>query len=237
MFYINKKEMFMEVKKASFKTILKFAILLLILLSIVVFAFNFAPWIAQKAKNPEAAREYLRSFGGWGFLIYVLIQAAHVLIVVIPGDIFSVCGGYIYGIPIGFLLSFTGIMLGTVVAFYISRIFGYDFIRKFISEEKISKISGVLNSTKGTLSMLVICLIPIIPKDLMMYVAGLTPVKASRLFFVYALSRIPGTIVWVSVGAQAHEKNVMGIIITLSALVVLGSAGFLLQKYLKKKII
>jgi uncharacterized membrane protein YdjX (TVP38/TMEM64 family) len=166
--------------------------------------------------------------------VYVLIQAAHVLTVVIPGDIFNVCGGYIYGIPIGFLLSFTGIMLGTVTAFYILRIFGYDFIRKFISEERIIKISGALNSTKGMMGMIVICLIPLIPKDLMMYVAGLIPIKASRLFFVYALSRIPGTLFWVSIGSQAYDRNIMGIIISLTALAVLAGTGLLLQKRFKK---
>lgn len=49
------------------------------------------------------------------------------------------------------------------------------------------------------IGMLIICLIPVIPKDLMMYVAGLTPIKASRLFFVYSISRIPGALIWVSV--------------------------------------
>jgi uncharacterized membrane protein YdjX (TVP38/TMEM64 family) len=188
-------------------------------------------------KNPELIREYLLSFEGWGFAVYVLLQALHVLLVVIPGDIFNVCGGYIFGVPIGFILSMIGIMLGTVAAFYISRLLGYSFISRFIPEEKISKISNILNSTKGTLGMLILCLIPLIPKDLMIYIAGLTPIRAPRLFFVYAISRIPGTLIWVSIGAQAYEKNVLGIVITLIALAVLIIMGMLLQKKYKEKTI
>lgn len=85
--------------------------------------------------------------------------------------------------------------------------------------------------------MLILCLIPLIPKDLMIYITGLTPIRAPRLFFVYAISRIPGTLIWVSIGAQAYEKNVQGIVITLTALAVLIIMGMLLQKKYKEKTI
>ena len=224
----------MRIKKIDNKIKIKIAILILILLSIFVFGLTFAPWVIEKVKQPEALRQYLRSFGNLGFLMYVLLQAVHVLLVVIPGDLFNICGGFIYGIPLGFLLSMIGLMLGTVCAFYISRIFGYEFISKIIPKEKIEKISNILNSTKGMIGMLIICLIPVIPKDLMMYVAGLTPIKASKLFFVYALSRIPGTLIWVSVGAQAYNKDLKGIIIILIGMVLLLMSAFLIQNRYKR---
>ena len=83
--------------------------------------------------------------------------------------------------------------------------------------------------------MLIICLIPVIPKDLMMYIAGLTPIKASKLFFIYGLSQIPGMLIWVSVGAQVYDKNILGIVITLISLVILISTGLLLQNKYKRK--
>jgi len=224
----------MRIKKTNVKTKIKFIIMILIILGIVVFGINFAPWVIEKVKHPEALRQYLRSFGGLGFLMYILLQAVHVLLVVIPGDLFNICGGFIYDIPLGFLLSMIGIMLGTVCAFYISRLFGYEFISKIIPKEKIDKISNILNSTKGMIGMLIICLIPVIPKDLMMYVAGLTPIKASRLFIVYAISRIPGTLIWVSVGAQAYNKNLKGIIVILIVMALLLISAILLQNKYKK---
>ncbi len=227
----------MKLQKIDRSSKLKLAFLIIIALIIGIFAIKFAPWLIEKAKNPQAVKDYLLSFGRFGFLIYILIQAAHVLVIVVPGDIFNVCGGFIYGIPLGFLLSFVGIMLGTVTAFYISRIFGYEFISKFIPRKRLDEISNLLNSTKGMLGMLVICLIPMIPKDIMMYVAGLTPIKPSRLFFIYAISRIPGTLIWVSVGAKASEGNIIGIVITLMSLAILVTGSIILQKkYEIKKI-
>jgi len=224
----------MRIKKIDNKIKIKIAILILILISIVIFGINFAPWVIEKVKQPEALRQYLRSFGKLGFLMYVLLQVVHVLLVVIPGDLFNICGGFIYGISLGFVLSMIGIMLGTVCAFYISRLFGYGFISKIIPKEKIEKISNILNSTKGMVGMLIICLIPVIPKDLMMYVAGLTPIKASKLFLVYAFSRIPGTLIWVSVGAQAYNKDLKGIIVILIVMVLLIISGIILQNMYKR---
>jgi len=214
---------------------IKLIIFILIIVGLVVLGANFAPWVIEKVKQPKVLREYLRSFGALGFLMYVLLLAVHVLVVVVPGDLFNICGGFIYGVPLGFLLSMIGIMIGTVCAFYISRLLGYELVSKFIPKEKIAKISNILNSKKGMVGMLIICLIPVIPKDLMIYVAGLTPIKASKLFFVYAISRIPGTLIWVSVGAQVYSKDLKGILFTLVGLVVLIISGFILQNLYKKK--
>jgi uncharacterized membrane protein YdjX (TVP38/TMEM64 family) len=174
----------MKIKKIDKKIKIKLIILILIILGIAIFGISSAPWVIEKVKQPESLREYLRSLGNLGFLMYTLLQVVHVLLVVIPGDLFNICGGFIYGIPLGFLLSMIGLMIGTVCAFYISRLLGYEFVSKIIPKEKIDKISNTLNSTKGTVGMLVICLIPLIPKDLMMYIAGITPIKASKLFFI-----------------------------------------------------
>jgi uncharacterized membrane protein YdjX (TVP38/TMEM64 family) len=182
------------------------------------------------ANDPEQVRLSLLAYGNLGGFVYVMIQALHVLIVVIPGDLFNVCGGYIYGIPLGFLLSISGIMLGSVLAFYISRTLGYDFLARFIPQDKIEKITQSLNSNQGMIGLLILCLIPLIPKDLMMYIAGLTPIKASKLFFIYFLSRIPGTLIWVAVGANAFERSGSGVIMAMLGAVVLVVFCLYLQK-------
>ncbi|MDD4971364.1 MAG: VTT domain-containing protein [Paludibacter sp.] len=198
--------------------------------AIVFIGIKTGPWIYENVKNPESIRKYLAGFGSYGFLVYILIQAIQVVIVIIPGDIVVFCAGFIYGIPLGFILSYIGLMFGSVIVFYISRFFGYEIVSRLIAEEKIKKISKVLNSSKGTVGLFIICCIPFIPKDIMMYVAGLTPVKASRIFFAYGLSRIPTTLIWVSIGANAYEKNVLGLVITAAVLLLLIIVVFILGR-------
>lgn len=225
----------MNLFKIEKRLAVKLVFLTLIFIAITIVGIKTAPWLIEHGRNPEYIREYLSGFGDTGFLVYVIIQAIHVIIVVIPGDIFTFCGGFVYGIPMGFALTYVGLMLGTVIVFYISRFFGYDFVSKFIAKEKIEKISGILNSTKGTIGMFILCSIPFIPKDILMYIAGLTPVKASRLFLVYGLARIPGTLYWVLIGANAYEKNIWGLIITIAVMLIMLVIMFFLGRAYSKK--
>jgi len=225
----------MSLDKLDTRSVIKLMFLAFIFTIIVIVGIRIAPCLIENGKNPQYIREYLAGFGNAGFLVYVLIQAIHVIIVIIPGDIFNICGGFVYGIPLGFALSFLGVMVGTVIVFYISRFFGYEIVSKLIAKEKIDKMSGILNSTKGTVGMFIICCIPFIPKDLMMYIAGLTPVKASRLFLIYGLSRIPGTLIWVSIGANAYEKDIWGLGITIAIMLIMLVIVFFLGRYYNKK--
>jgi uncharacterized membrane protein YdjX (TVP38/TMEM64 family) len=225
----------MSLIKLESKLVIKLVFLTLIFTIIAIVGIKTVPWLIEHGRSPEYIREYLSSFGNAGFLIYVLIQAIQVIIVVIPGDLFSICGGFVYGIPLGFALSFLGLMSGSVIAFYISRLLGHDFVSSFIAKEKIEKISEVLNSTKGAIGMFVICTIPFIPKDVMIYIAGLTPVKASRLFLIYGLSRVPSILIWVSIGSDTYEKDYWGVAIIISILLVLLAAVFFTVRYIIKK--
>lgn len=224
----------MGLLKLDSRSVIKLVFLALILITIVIIGIKTGPWLYATSKNPQQLRDYITGFGSYGFLVYILIQAIQVIIVIIPGDIVIIGAGFIYGIPLGFVLSYLGLMLGSVIVFYISRIFGYEIVSKLISIKKIERISEILNSTKGTVGLFLICCIPFIPKDLLMYVAGLTPINASRLFLVYGLSRIPTTLIWVSVGANAFEKDYLGLGITLGILVIMLGIVFLLGRNFHK---
>jgi len=217
------------------RTIVKLVFLIFIITIILITGIKTAPWLFEHAKNPQYIRDYLAGYGNYGFLVYILIQVIQVIIVIIPGDLVMICAGFVYGIPLGFVLSYIGLMLGSMIVFYISRFFGYEIVSKFIAKEKIEKLSGILNSTKGTVGLFIVCCIPFIPKDLMMYVAGITPVKASRLFLVYGLSRIPATMIWVSVGANAFEKDWLDLGITIAIMLVLLVIIFFLGKNYHKR--
>lgn len=220
----------MRVKVNKKNAIIKFSFFVIFFLILLFFAAKYSSQLIDIAKNPSDAREYMLSIGIFGPLLFLLIQIVHVIIAVIPGDMLYVLGGFVFGLPTGFLLSYAGVMLGTFVVFYLARYFGHDFVCIFIPKETIEKISKILNSIQGMLGLFIVCLIPMVPKDPLMYVAGLTPVKASRLFLVYAISRIPVTFIWVLMGANAYERNYLQVIVTIIILVVLIGLSILLER-------
>lgn len=217
-------------KKVDKKTLYKLLGIALIGVIMIIFMIKFAPQIIELAKKPQVLADYLSSFGVWGFLVFILLEVVQVIIAIIPGDIFHIAAGFIYKMPLGFILAFFGEMLGALIAFGLAKYFGSDIVKKFVSQARIEQISKLINSAKGTIGILVLCLIPFIPKDILLYVAGITPVKSSRFLTVFLLCRIPDIFIKSSGGAAIYEKDYVGLIIILAAFLAFIGIGFLLKK-------
>lgn len=71
--------------------------------------------------SPEAIRGLLTGFGIWAPLIFIGLQALQVVISPIPGEATGVLGGFLFGTWIGALYSTLGLMLGSALAFGLSR--------------------------------------------------------------------------------------------------------------------
>lgn len=202
-----------------------FAVFLIILLFI-----RFLPDVISLAKSPQALGDYLASFGYAGFLVFILLEIIQVVIAIIPGDLFHIAAGFIFKMPLGFFLAYIGEMMGAILAFGLARYLGSGFIKKLVSRERVEKLSILLNSTKGVFGILVLCLIPGIPKDVLIYAAGITPIKPSRFLAVFLLCRIPDIFIKASGGAAFIERNYTGLTVVIAAFAVFIAVGLLLKK-------
>jgi len=206
-------------KKTERKDVIKFIFFILFFVSVIVCSIIFAPKL-KVFSDFGLIRDKIKSYKSLSFIAFILLQIIQVVVFVLPGDAVNMVGGFIFGIYLGSVLSIVGVVLGSILAFFIARWLGYGFVSKFIKPQKLEKITHLLDSNAGTLSLFVICNLPFVPKDILMYCAGLTPVKPSRVLTIYCLSRIPGIIIWTSVGAQVYNQNVLGLIITFAVLAV-----------------
>ncbi|HOV70161.1 MAG TPA: VTT domain-containing protein [Clostridia bacterium] len=214
------------------KLLVKGGIILLLLAIAAFLLVKYYPDFIVIVKNREEFSEYLRSFGNTGKLVFVLLQVLQVIIAVVPGDVFHLAGGFVYGVITGFILSYIGIIIGSAIAFTLARVLGYDFIKHLVPEKKIRQVENTLNSVSGTIGIFIICLIPWIPKDVLVYAAGITPIKPSRFLTVFCIARIPGLMISTAFG-NAFTSNVTAFIepgIAIIALLVLGLV-------LKKKVV
>ena len=201
------------------KDIIKFVILSVFLTSMIVCGIIFYPKIKEYISF-ENVRGFVEKNKFLSFFVFILLQIFQVVIFVIPGDVINATGGFVFNIFIGFLLSFIGVVLGSIIAFYISRILGYNFVNKFVKKEKLDKIVSFFESNTGFISLFIFCNLPFVPKDVLMYGAGLTPLKAKKTLFIYCVSRIPGIIIWNSMGANIYSRSILGIVITLCFLLL-----------------
>lgn len=211
------------------KLILNIVLIAGFLALLACLAVRFAPEITGLAKEPEHFREVLNSYGWKGVLVFMSIQLLQVVVAAIPGEFVQFAGGYIYGTWLGTFYSLAGIAAGSVIVFFVARLLGYPIVRTFISQKKLEQFDFMLNSSKSEIVMFLLFLIPGIPKDILTYIAGLTPVKPLRFFIIITLGRLPALLASSYIGYHAWKGNYTIVIILSAAALLLFGAGILLK--------
>jgi uncharacterized membrane protein YdjX (TVP38/TMEM64 family) len=211
-------------------------LILFILMIGVVAALSVAMWPLVKSlgTNPEQfilrSSNYIRSFGFWGILIYLLLQILHVIIVVIPGEIIQMVGGYIYGTALGALYTELGMMLGVMIVFSAVRLLGYGAVEQFIPARTLEKYRYLITHKRSEIILFAMLLIPGFPKDTITYLAGLTPIKPVRFFILSAVARFPGILGSSYMGARLGSGDYLTILVVAAVAAVLFIAGVYFQK-------
>ena len=223
-------------EKKKLKLVLNIVLIAGFLALLVFAAIRYGPEITRLASKPEQLREVLNSYGWQGVLIFMLIQLLQVVVAAIPGEVVQLAGGYIYGTWLGTLYSLTGIVAGSVIVFFVARLLGYPLVKTFVSKKNLEKFDFMMNNSKSEIAMFILFLIPGIPKDILTYIAGLTPVKPLRFFVIITIGRLPALLASSYIGYNTQKGNYLIVIILSAAALVLFSAGILLKDRIIDKV-
>lgn len=203
---------------------------------IVYLTIRFGPQLTGLARNPEDLRALLNSFGWKGILVFIGIQMLQVVVAAIPGELVQIAGGYIYGTVLGTVYSLAGIFLGSVIVFYIARLLGYPLVKLLVSQKQLEKFNFIMNNDRSEVAMFLLFLIPGMPKDILTYIAGITPVKPLRFFIIITVGRLPALLASSYIGHSTQKGN-YGMVIALSiAALILFLAGIFMKDRIIQKI-
>jgi len=216
-----------KIKKA--RLAINIILILLFMGALVYVTVRFGPSIMEAVRNPQQLKKTLESYGVWGVLVFIGLQVLQVVVVAIPGEFVQLAGGYIYGPWLGTLYSLIGIVLASVIVFYISRLLGYTLVRTFVSKNDLKRFDFVINDSKSEVIMLLLFLIPGLPKDALTYIAGLTPVKPLRFFVIITLGRLPALFASSYIGYSTQKGNYLIVVILSVAAIALFIAGLILK--------
>jgi uncharacterized membrane protein YdjX (TVP38/TMEM64 family) len=215
---------------AWFRTKWKWVLFLCILAGVVFFIayqYNSQLWI-QVVKlydllhDHHRLKGFISSFGPYSPIAYILLQVLQVVIAPIPGGAIEFLGGYLFGAKSGFLYSMIGLLLGSLLAFSLARIFEKVAVEKFVSEQTRNRFDYLVEH-QGAILSFILFLIPGFPKDALCYILGLTPMHWGIFLIISTLGRIPGTLMATLQGAKAfdHQYKFFLILLGISTLVVL----------------
>ena len=156
-----------------------------------------------------------------GVLIFTFIQALQVVIAVIPPV--QVVGGVLFGWFWGGLLSFLGTLLGTMAIFVLVKKFGRPIVEAFVDEKKLTVI------------LIILYLIPGIPKAVISYIVPLTPISKKDFFYYVMPCRLPAIMLSTILGSNVKSGNFTVALVVLGVALVAGIVGFLFKDVIVNK--
>jgi uncharacterized membrane protein YdjX (TVP38/TMEM64 family) len=146
-------------------------------------------------------KRMLREWGVLAPVIFIVLQALQVVVSPIPGEATGILGGYLFGQWLGLVYSTIGLTLGSVAAFAIGRWLGAHYVKNLVSAETWNRL-GFIVEAEGAVLCFIVYLIPGLPKDIVCYLFGISPMPLWVFALVSGLGRIPGT--WVLSAQGAH---------------------------------
>lgn len=189
----------------------------IILLIFVVIAFaGLIAYLFPVMKNLSthegqlAFKERIDNSGILGFLTLLALQFAQIFLVIVPGEPLEILAGMCYGAVGGTLFCLFSVALSTAIVFGLVRKFGKKFIYQSFDQKKIDKIekSKIFQNPKKIEFILAICFaITGAPKDILVYIGALLPIKPIRFILISTFCRLPSIVSSTIVGEYFSEGN------------------------------
>lgn len=141
-------------------------------------------------ESQQSLEAFIGKAGIFGPLIFIFIQAIQVVIPILPGFVTCIAGAVVFGPLEGFIYSYTGMCLGSMMAFYISRKYGTAFVKKLVKPQTYDKyILWLEKGKKFDILFLLAIFLPAAPDDVLCFIAGLTRMTWKKFTVIILLGK------------------------------------------------
>lgn len=223
-------------RKHLIVAIVKILLLLVIVIGIPAFILLCNRDIIVEMKNFDDVVAYLQHYERESVLVYIGLQILQIVISVLPGQVFQMAAGYLYGFWWALLYAMIGAIIGTAITFMLAKALGRDFLHLFFGEEKMSYYIDRFNSKQGYMLVFLIYLIPGLPKDVVSYAAGASEIKFKPFIILSAVGRLPGMIGSLLMGYFLNDENYTGLLIVASIAVIAFILCIIKRKRINEKL-
>jgi uncharacterized membrane protein YdjX (TVP38/TMEM64 family) len=204
---------------------LRFAPRILLLLGIVA-AIVWAA-VNRDRLDIEALDAWVAGFGLLAPLAYLALYAVGT-VAFLPGALFALAGGALFGPVWGSLLNLVGATIGASLAFLIARYLAGDWVAARTGGRLKRLIDGV--EAEGWRFVAFVRLVPLFPFNLTNYALGLTRISFATYVVTSFICMAPGAIAYTWLGHAGREAlagNASAVRYGLLALGLLAAIAFL----------
>lgn len=183
-------------------------IVLSLFLGIIIYLFPIMKDLST-LEGQIAFKEKVDNSGILGMLSLFGLQVAQIFLIIVPGEPIEILAGMCYGSLWGTVFIMVSAFIISTTIFLLVRKFGRKFVYDFCDKSKVEKIENskvFQNPKKIEFIMLILFLIPGTPKDLLVYVAGLLPIKPLKFIIISTFARFPSVITSTLAGENVAKR-------------------------------
>jgi len=184
-----------------------------------------AVWLAlnRQSLDPAFIENSMRDLGTWAPVAHVVLFAV-ATVLFLPGAIFGLAGGVLFGPLWGTIVNLVGATIGATAAFLIGRYLAGDWVRRRAGP-RLEWLEA-----EGWRFVGFVRLVPLFPFNLSNYAFGLTRISLQHYVLATVIFMVPGTLAfaWLGfAGREAAAGNATAIRYGLIALALLAAIAFL----------
>ena len=156
-------------------------------------------------------REMAESIFGWiqgnPNISWLVFLAVYILatVLLLPGSVLTIGGGWIFGFVEGLVVVSLSSTLAASCSFLIGRYLARAWVEGKISQDSRYRSLDRAIGERGFFVVLLTRLSPLFPYNLLNYAWGISSVRLSRYVLASWMGMIPGTLLYVYLGAAASD--------------------------------
>ena len=147
-------------------------------------------WRLGAFESVEALQACIDRYGGSAAALFIALQAAQVVVPLLPGGVSCLAGVMLFGPWEGFLYNYVGIILGSLMAFALARNLGKPLLEKIFSKKLHDKYEKWTHESKRFDRLFALAIfLPGLPDDFLCFLAGTTGMSWRKFTLITVLCR------------------------------------------------
>lgn len=195
----------------------------LLLLGVLLVIGSIAGTLAG-ATSPAGLQDAFAGSGVLGAVVFAVLYAV-LTVMLVPGSALTIAAGAIFGPIVGTLVSVAGALAGATAAFAIARRTARASLEQ-VQGERAGRVQQRLRE-HGLMSIIALRLVPLVPFNVLNYLAGASAIRARDYVAGTAIGIIPGAIAFATLGGSIGDPGSPAFIAAAALVVALTLTGAL----------
>ncbi|XP_010684249.2 uncharacterized protein LOC104898837 [Beta vulgaris subsp. vulgaris] len=158
--------------------------------------------------------QYLKEFllwvkedlGPWGPVV-LAIAYVPLTVLAVPASVLTLGGGYLFGLPLGFIADSVGATIGATAAFLLGRTIGKTYVMSKLKNYPRFQAVAIAIQKSGFKIVLLLRLVPLLPFNMLNYLLSVTPINLGAYILATWLGMMPITFAFVYVGTTLKDLS------------------------------